>query len=125
MTLAIRKPGYLETLTEPSSAALNLAFASFKASAIALLMAVLAGPAETATRIRTDQPNNVPPSVSDLQIQCRGSGVSGRRPCIVKLLLREVEAMGQQAACAQEHRMLFHPCAFLTVDAYVERAGST
>lgn len=42
VTLAIWKPGYLETLTEPSSAALNLAFTSFKARVIALLMAVLA-----------------------------------------------------------------------------------
>lgn len=82
-------------------------------------------PAETVTRIRTDQPYKVPPSVSDLQIQCGGSGISGRRPCIVKLVLHEVEATGQQAACAQEYRMLFHPCAFLAVDVYVERAGST
>ena len=40
--LAIWKPGYLETLTEPSAAALNLAFTSFKARVIALLMAVFA-----------------------------------------------------------------------------------
>src|ERR1700739_3933316 len=42
VTLAIWKPGYLETLTDPSSAALNLALTSFKASVIALLTAVLA-----------------------------------------------------------------------------------
>jgi hypothetical protein len=82
-------------------------------------------PAETVTRIRTYQPHKVPPSVSDPQIQCGGSGISGRRPCIVKLVLHEVEAIGQQAACAQEYRMLFHACGFLTVDVYVERAGST
>jgi len=64
-------------------------------------------PAETVTRIRTYQPHIVPPSVSDPQIQCGGSGISGRRPYIVKLLLHEVEAIGQQAACAQENRMLF------------------
>src|SRR5271170_778020 len=42
MTLAIWKPGYLETLIEPSSAALNLTCTLFKARVIALLMAVLA-----------------------------------------------------------------------------------
>jgi hypothetical protein len=64
-------------------------------------------PAETVTRIRTYQPHIVPPSVSDPQIKCGGSDISGRRPYIVKLLLHEVEAIGQQAACAQEYRMLF------------------
>ncbi len=67
-------------------------------------------PAKTVTRIRTYQPHKVPPSVSDPQIQGGGSGISGRRPCTVKVLLHEVEALGQQAASAQEYRMVFHPC---------------
>ena len=80
-------------------------------------------PAETVTRIRTYQPHKVPPSIPDPQIQCGGNNISGRRPRFVKLLLPEVEAIGQQAACAQEYRMLFHTCGFLAADVSAERSG--
>lgn len=82
-------------------------------------------PAQTVARIRTYQPHKVPPRISDTQIQCGGDSISGRRPRLVKLFSHEVEAIGQQAVCAQKYRMLFHACGFLTADVYVERAGST
>ena len=53
------------------------------------------GPAETVTRIRTYQPHEVPPSVPDLLIQCGSNNISGRRPRLIKLLLYEIEAIGQ------------------------------
>jgi hypothetical protein len=123
--LATWKPGYFETLTEPSSAPLNLTFTSFKARVIALLMADSAARPKTVTGIRILQPHEVPPSLPGPHVQSEGYRVSDRHPRFAKLLLYQIEPIGQQAACTQEHRMLSHACGFLTVNMYADLAGPT
>ena len=60
-------------------------------------------PAKTATRIATSQSDEVPPGLPNPQIQRGGNSISGRRPRLVKLLLYEIEARGQQAARTQKY----------------------
>ena len=61
------------------------------------------GPAKTATRIATSQPDEVPPGLPNPQIQCGGNSISGRRPRLVKRLLYKIEVRGQQAASTQKY----------------------